>query len=718
MPLTFVVPLFLGGFALLVAPWIIHRIRRPEREETRFSSLMFVPHTRREVIERKRLQHILLMLMRMAMLALLALAFARPYFERKAAAIDAGPGTGWHVVLLDTSYSMGSGNWFNEAKKKARSIIDSIKPTDRVGVISFSRTPETIAPLVSEDDPEAGSAASARRAIEGARVTEETTAYVPALQAAQSMISATESQLGSAPSEFVVHLISDFQRGGLPDHTTRWKLDSRIDLECAEIGEPARTNCAIEDVSVRESKPGELRIRGKVRNWSVDQKIARTVRLAVEGREPLTSNVTIEPGAARQVSFQLPIDAGADLEGRLELEDDLLALDNRRFFARKAEGRRRVALLSDETSEAGQSAARFLASALPEESDLPWRLEVLAPEKTADALRSESGRPSILIVRDPAGLPADAAGAVRRYVEAGGRLLLTLDSTENTDALNQSLLARWGVRSEGPMYEEKSESRFALLSWVDFEHPIFFPLRSPQFNDFSSVRFYNHHRLSIVDSQSNEKSRAIARFESDDGAESPAMVEVRDGDGRVVIWAFGLDIEWSNLPRSVKFIPLFYETLSWLRGGGESQRSWEVGEAIAPPAGTGRADETWLVRLPGESDDLDASDPETVAQIRARESGLARWRNGGSGSGTLVEAVNVHATESNPERITPEELELKLTAPRMEPAESSPLDLERGVVTGTATNRHEYWRLLIALLFAFFFLESWTAAAIWRKKQA
>jgi len=78
MPLAFLAPLFLGGLALLVAPWLIHQIRRPERQTTRFSSLMFIPPTRKEVIERRRLQHILLMLLRMAMLVFLALAFARP----------------------------------------------------------------------------------------------------------------------------------------------------------------------------------------------------------------------------------------------------------------------------------------------------------------------------------------------------------------------------------------------------------------------------------------------------------------------------------------------------------------------------------------------------------------------------------------------------------------------------------------------------------------
>ena len=58
------VPLFAFGVALIGIPYFVHRIRRPERETVRFSSLMFVPDVKREVIERRRIQHIVLMLLR------------------------------------------------------------------------------------------------------------------------------------------------------------------------------------------------------------------------------------------------------------------------------------------------------------------------------------------------------------------------------------------------------------------------------------------------------------------------------------------------------------------------------------------------------------------------------------------------------------------------------------------------------------------------------
>ena len=86
MGFSFLVPAFFAGAALLAAPYLIHRIRKPEREPIRFSSLLFIPDVTKEVIERRRIQHILLMLLRMGVLALLALAFARPYWRSMAGA--------------------------------------------------------------------------------------------------------------------------------------------------------------------------------------------------------------------------------------------------------------------------------------------------------------------------------------------------------------------------------------------------------------------------------------------------------------------------------------------------------------------------------------------------------------------------------------------------------------------------------------------------------
>ena len=114
--LAWLAPLILGGLAFLGLPWLIHQIRRPERDTVRFSSLMFLPSAHKRVIERRSVQHLLLMLLRMVLLLLLALAFARPS-QMYLAATPSPAGAGAHMILLDTSYSMRCKAWIHSRRK-------------------------------------------------------------------------------------------------------------------------------------------------------------------------------------------------------------------------------------------------------------------------------------------------------------------------------------------------------------------------------------------------------------------------------------------------------------------------------------------------------------------------------------------------------------------------------------------------------------------------
>ena len=139
MGFAFLTPLILGGLSLLALPWILHQIRRPEREPHVFSSLMFVPNIKKEIIERRRLQHLLLMLLRMLVLLLLVFAFSRPALWSYIP-LDVPDEAEWHVILLDTSYSMGAQNHFARAREEAIRILDDLRPGQSRLIVFVSLT--------------------------------------------------------------------------------------------------------------------------------------------------------------------------------------------------------------------------------------------------------------------------------------------------------------------------------------------------------------------------------------------------------------------------------------------------------------------------------------------------------------------------------------------------------------------------------------------------
>ena len=713
--MPFLAPFFLAGIAFLTFPWFIHQIRRPIAEPVRFSSLMFIPNIPKEVIERRKIQHILLMLLRMLLLLLLAMAFARPYKKMIAVSESAGE-PGRHVILLDVSYSMGTEDWFVEAKREAEKVLDSIGYEDRVGVIAFADFPTVLAPLHAESDPSAGEKQRAEAAIKAAELTEQATAYVPALQRAQDMLQSVGMEEEEVPDRLVIHLISDFQAVGVKDEYRGWKLSPRISLHPIEVSGSGARNQSIQDISVGQTKGSELRIQGKVKNWSKMENGPSAVRLLVGGREVARQLTNVQPGHASQVSFAFSVEDFDDLTGWLELEEDLLTVDNRRYFAWNRPRKKNVLIVADENTGQRWPSASFVKHALPQEEDSPWTTESVSQEELPGALEDAGRLPDLVIGCGLNGVDEMAAAAILRYAESGGQVLLTLNASMTDQELNDYLFPRLGLKSAGTRYEEILEYRFGLWSWVDLDHPVFYPFRGSRLNDFSDLRFHNFHRLEIASGESPGEGispiRILARFEEgDSAAEFPAMIEIRMGKGRIIVWAFSLNLDWSNIAKSTKFVPLVHETVTYLCGGAEEQRSWQVGQRIPGLPAPLNQEGSWIVQTPEEEDDQMTTAEQAVDGVLSR-AGFLQWESEGPEQAVHgAFAVNVEASEADPSRIATDEFVLKLAS---NPGALG--DEESGTaVWGTRIEsevRKEFGGTALAFLFVFLLVESWYSSRL------
>src|SRR5699024_1398915 len=127
------------------------------------------------------IQNWLLLAVRMAALALIILAFARPWIERPNAAPAPGSGARELVVLLDNSYSMGYGDRWERARAAAHEAINALTPQDRGTVVLFSSGAE----IVTRSSPERERLTAA---IATAKPGAGATRYAPALKVAGSIL--------------------------------------------------------------------------------------------------------------------------------------------------------------------------------------------------------------------------------------------------------------------------------------------------------------------------------------------------------------------------------------------------------------------------------------------------------------------------------------------------------------------------------------------------
>src|SRR5687768_16760584 len=142
--MSFLAPLFLVGALAIAAPILFHLIRRTSREKIPFSSLMFLVPTPPRVTKKSRLENILLLILRCAVLCLLALAFGRPFIRNPLAATGGKGSATRTVILIDASASMRRDNLWEEARDKAREIIRAANAADEVAIFAFDRNTRAV----------------------------------------------------------------------------------------------------------------------------------------------------------------------------------------------------------------------------------------------------------------------------------------------------------------------------------------------------------------------------------------------------------------------------------------------------------------------------------------------------------------------------------------------------------------------------------------------
>src|SRR6185436_7883678 len=135
--MNFLAPAFLAGLAAIAIPVIIHMINRERKVVVEFPSFMFLERIPYKSVRRQKIRHLALLILRCIAVAMLVAAFARPFFQKRQAAIT-GTGARELVVLLDNSSSMGYADRWTKAKDAAKKAIGSLSATDRGTLILFA----------------------------------------------------------------------------------------------------------------------------------------------------------------------------------------------------------------------------------------------------------------------------------------------------------------------------------------------------------------------------------------------------------------------------------------------------------------------------------------------------------------------------------------------------------------------------------------------------
>ena len=622
--MSFLTPLFLIGLAGLAVPVVLHLIQRERKQVVQFPSLMFLRRIPYQSVRRRRIRHWLLLMMRLAALALIVLAFARPFFRGAEPQLSANGGARELVILVDRSYSMGYGDRWSRAIAAARGVVDSLTPADRASVVFFGSGTD-VALRSTSDKGRLQSALAAAQLSAGA------THYGPVLKLAGSILA--ESTL---PRREVV-LVTDFQRGGWRGADGVRLPDGAV-LTPVNIGDADTSNVAVTPVAIERSTFSDqerVTVTAGVTNHGAKALDAVDVTLEVNGRPLQTQRVKVEGNASASTTFAPVTLTATEVRATVRLGADAMPRDNAFHFMVAAGRPVRTVLASRSGSrDAGLYIGRALAV-----GETP-RFDLMSRE--AESLTSDDLQPGAIVVLNDVQVSSSAAERLTRHVERGGGLLII--AAQRGTWPQERAAAVPALPGEAI---DRSRGQPGRLVGLEYGHPVFEAFRAPRSGDFSAARFYGYRALSMQPGAS-----VLARF--DDG--SPALVERRVGSGRVLIWASSLDIEWNDLAVKPIFLPFVHQLARYLAAYREPEPWLTVGEVL-DPARTLAGHPNDIKTVISPSGQRISLDPEGGDVVELSEQGFYELRaQPAAGGAAATVAANVDLIESDLTPMDPKEV--------------------------------------------------------------
>jgi hypothetical protein len=524
-------PLFLLGMLAIALPLWLHRLQTQSSERKPFSSAMLLETAEQQVHVKKKLKYLLLLAARIALLILIAFAFAKPFITVSPDTIVATE-AGTHLVLVDTSASMGRAGVFSQARAEVSRAIDDAPDDALIQLLGADRTMQVVGNLTNDksqvEDAAESLSASALRLDFG------------------DVMSAVERFAISLPPPVTLHFVSDFQASGMPVRFSDVVPSGVAEFIPHVVGTGEPFNWSVE--YLRDTVDG---IDVGLNGYGDRERIADV--------DLLVNDIVVESRGLSQTGPQvLHFDVAAYEEGdnrvvlRINTDDDL-KVDNTWYHIVDNEPPVTIPLL---TLNTGSLPVTYLSAAL--ESAGAYRVESMV---IGDFDPRVLSRFRWVVVDDIGFIDPQLEQSLTEFLDNGGNLLAF--AGERAAALE--ILPVSGHRqSTGTVRPQAGE--FWSVGQIDARHPVL-----SQTEGWQSVNISRNLPLDV-----QEGDEVLVRLENNEAF----LIERRIGRGRILLMPASLDNRWNDLPVRPVFVSFIIEAARYLSGVNEIPSIYTAGATL------------------------------------------------------------------------------------------------------------------------------------------
>jgi hypothetical protein len=557
--MTFAAPLFLAALLAGGIPIVLHMIHNQQAKMLPFSTLRFLRISSQKTRRRKRIHDMFLMLLRMAVLLLIALGLSKPTMTNLRALF--GGGATAVAIVLDNSASMGMIDndrpRFETAHAAAEQIMRELRDGDQAALFLTSgvafpeqgkldRKQDQVLQMLSlckvsyEKADVAGRVVDARRLLAKADAPNKQIFVISDFQAIsweslkkQLLDSAGQPQQPKPPEEQkqldIPLIMIDCNRNPKPNAAvTNIELDAAVPV----AGRPIHATAEVYNTA------------------SVGQQ--RLAELYIDGNKEASSPVlNIPPETKVRHDFAFTFRSGGLHRGEVRLVgDDGSKYDDKRYFTMEVEQNLPVAVVKPERHEIPYLEESYYVQQALGNGRWAFRVSPLTAAQLPNEPLSEY---KLIYLVDIPAPDAATADRLKTYVERGGNLFWICGENVKPEAYNEinehtqnSLLPLPLLDVRAPVPGENRESWH--IAFLDKRHPALAHLVEPA-SMYTSVLVYKHVRM---DPGKGSGAQILARL--DDG--EPLLATRKVGAGTVTMLGTSGHVNWTNLPTRNIFTPL------------------------------------------------------------------------------------------------------------------------------------------------------------------
>lgn len=696
--MTFLAPAVLAGLGAVSAPIAIHLLNKMRVQVVKWGAMRFLLESMRKNERKLKMEDLILLLLRCLLIALLALAFARPVINPEGG--GNGPATGGPfeaVLLVDQSASMGQSNGvqtrFELARASAEKALDDLGPGSQAALFLVTDRVNQVIPRPTAN------LALVRRTLDVTEPSDRTCDLLPAVRLAID----TLRPYTSSKKQVIIFTDNQLSTWKQLDAIKALLADSSdVQLRLIPLGEQGEDNLAITAIRPENMIPAVGQLFGclvEVSNFSATPAKGVRVTLALDGDAPSDEAVieSIEPGQAQSVRLNVRFSQAGFHTLRASTPPDRLPVDNQRALAVQVIDQMKATIVEGTQPKSKQDRdGFFLANALmpvavARRADYYMKVEAV-PASWLD--ESDLSLQDMIFLANTSAITPGEAQKLQKYVEGGGALIIFPGQNTQPDNLNNSLKDLLPARL-GALREPDKKGEFAMWQPGKYAHPVTTIWNEKKNGSLGTIRTSKYYPLTLLPAKNEEEApHAIVNYT--DG--TPAIVERAVGKGHVVLFSSTPTSAWNNLPIHPDFVPLLK------RIAGYVSRQQNAGNLALSPGSvfqqTVNSDlvgrEFSVVRPDSKGEQRPAGKVELVnrdAVVRYRDTemtGAYRLFINGADLPVAAFAVQMDPAESNLKTIPPDRLAGMSTDDKGATA-SGPAAQSTGGV------RREFWALLVAI---------------------